>query len=101
MAGRRGRAKGWAIGVGAVALLAGLSALDPSGLRKYVDLAREAERMTAENAHLAEENARLSREVRALRTDPAALERAAREELRLVRPGERDYWAGDRPEADP
>jgi cell division protein FtsB len=93
--------RGWSIGVGALALLAALSALDPSGLRKYLDLAREAERMAAENAHLAGENARLSREVRALRTDPAALERAAREELRLVRPGERVYWAGGRAEADP
>ena len=101
MAGRRRRVRGWAIGIGALALLAALSAVDPSGLRKYSGLAHEAERMAAENAHLAEENARFAREVRALRTDPTALERAAREELRLVRPGERVYWAGERPEADP
>jgi cell division protein FtsB len=36
----------------------------------------------------------LAREARALRADPAALERAAREELRFVRPGERVYWLG-------
>src|SRR5512133_3851521 len=99
--GRRGRRRGWLIGVAALALLAGLSAVDPAGLRKYVVLAADADRMSGENARLAAENARLSREVRALRTDPAALERAAREELRLVRPGERVYWAGDRPGTGP
>jgi cell division protein FtsB len=97
MAGRR-RALRWATWVGGLALLAALSALDPAGLRRYVSLDREAERMKAENARLAAENARLVREVRALRSDPSALERAAREELRLVRPGEKVYWAGDRPE---
>ena len=50
--------------------------------------------MEDENARLAAENAALSREARALRGDPAALERAAREELRFVRPGERVYWLG-------
>lgn len=50
--------------------------------------------MEAENARLASENAALAREARALRGDPAALERAAREELRFVRPGERVYWLG-------
>jgi cell division protein FtsB len=57
--------------------------------------------MEDENARIAAENARLAREVRALRTDPSALERAAREELRFVRPGERVYWVGERREAGP
>jgi len=74
-----------------VAALAALSALDPGGLRKYLALSREVDRMQAENGRLAAENARLSREVHALRTDPVALERAVREELRYVRPGERVY----------
>jgi cell division protein FtsB len=87
--------------VGGALALAALSALHPSGLRRYVGLAAEARRMEAENARLAAENARLAREAHALRTDPSALERAAREELRLVRPGERVYWVGDRPGADP
>jgi cell division protein FtsB len=47
--------------------------------------------MRADNARLATENDRLAREVRALRTDPVALERAVREELRYIRPGERVY----------
>jgi cell division protein FtsB len=44
-----------------------------------------------ENDRLREKNLRLRREARALAGDPAALERAAREELGYVRPGERVY----------
>jgi cell division protein FtsB len=80
--------------VGAVALAAGAAAWDSQGVRKYGRLRAEVARMEAENAQLAAENAALSREVRGLRGDPAALERAAREELRFVRPGERVYWLG-------
>lgn len=72
----------------AVALLAAASALDPSGIRKHLRLDVEVTRFRAENARLASENARLAREAIALRTDPAAIERAVREELRYVRAGE-------------
>ncbi len=93
MAGTLGRrAKVWV--VGAVAVAAAAAAYEPNGLRRYVTLAAEVRRMQGENARLAAENASLAREVRALRGDPAALERAAREELRFVRPGERVYWLG-------
>jgi len=85
------RARRWFVFGLAMAALAALSALDPGGLRKYVALAREVDRMRAENARLSGENAQLSREVHALRGDPAALERAVREELRYIRPGERVY----------
>jgi cell division protein FtsB len=77
--------------LGGLVLLALVSAIEPGGLRKARRLSDDAERIEAENARLAEENARLSREVKALRTDPAAMERAAREDLGLVRPGERVY----------
>jgi cell division protein FtsB len=80
--------------VGAVALAAAASAADHEGVRKYVRLSAEADRMRAENVRLEAENAALAREARALRGDRAALERAAREELRFVRPGERVYWLG-------
>ncbi len=93
MSGTRGRGVTWGI-FGAAALAAAAAALDPSGLRRYLALASEVGRMEDENRRLAGENASLSREVRALRSDPAALERAAREELRFVRPGERVYWLG-------
>jgi cell division protein FtsB len=74
--------------LGAVALLAAASARDPSGFRKHLMLAKEVERMRAENVRLAGENARLAREAVALRSDPTAIERAVREELRFVRAGE-------------
>lgn len=90
-----GRARRWAIYGTVVAALAALATVDPGGLRKYVALSREVERMRAENARLASDNVQLSREVRALRSDPAALERAVREELRYIRPGERVYLVED------
>jgi cell division protein FtsB len=77
-----------------VAFVVAAAALDPSGLRRYIALSAAVVRMQEENRRLAAENAALTREARALRTDPAALERAAREELRFVRPGERVYWLG-------
>jgi len=87
----RSRARRWAVYGTIVLALAALSLLDPAGLRKYLSLSREVDRMRGENARLAAENASLGREVRALRTDPAAQERAVREELRYIRPGERVY----------
>ncbi len=93
MARRGGRWVRWGF-VGAVALAAAASAWDPQGLRKYLRLRAEVRRMQAENAQLSADNTALAREVRALRGEPAALERAAREELRFVRPGERVYWLG-------
>ncbi len=89
----RGSSVRWLV-LGAAVAAAGAAALDPSGLRRYRALSGEVLRMERENARLAAENAALSREVRALRSDPAALERAAREELRFVRPGEKVYWLG-------
>lgn len=83
----------WGV-VGAMALAAVAAAWDPQGVRKYWRLRAEVGRMQAENAALASENAALSREAHALRGDPAALERAAREELRFIRPGEKVYWLG-------
>jgi cell division protein FtsB len=82
----------WALlylaGVGA---LATLSAVDPSGLAKHRRLATEVGRVVRENQELQQENLRLRREARALAGDPPALERAAREELGYVRPGEVIY----------
>jgi len=72
----------------AVLGLLGLSAWDPQGLRKVRRLEGEVQRRAAETRDIARENARLRREIRALQGEPAALERAAREELGFVRPGE-------------
>ena len=75
---------------GLLVLLA-LSALDPEGLRKARRNEAEGGRLARENAALEAQVTRLRREVKALRGDPAALERAAREELGYVQPGEVVY----------
>ena len=85
----------------AVAALGALSALDPAGMRKQVRLEAEARRLEAENRELRQENVRLRREARALAGDASALERAAREELGYVRPGEIVLQLGDREAARP
>ncbi len=69
--------------------LAGLHlVLDPEGLPKTLRLRTDCETLEAANGKLEAENERLRREFRALAADPAELERAAREELGLIRPGE-------------
>ena len=55
----------------------------------------EAALIHAENEKLGAENGRLTREVQALRSRPEAMERAVREELRYVRPGEVVYRLDD------
>lgn len=75
--------------------LLGYSAWDPDGLRKHRRLTAEAARVGVENLDIARENSRLRREIRALHGDPAALERAAREELGFVRPGEVVFKVGE------
>jgi cell division protein FtsB len=70
------------------ALAAGHLLLDPGGLSKTLRLREDCESLERENGRLEAGNERLRREVKALADDPAELERAAREELGLVRPGE-------------
>lgn len=81
------RKKLWGAAVAALVLCA-LSVADAEGFRRYFRLRQDVARLTERNAALAEENAALVREIAALRTDPGALERAAREELNYVKPGE-------------
>jgi cell division protein FtsB len=85
-------AKPWLLAyLGTLAVLFVASALHPAGLRKHRALAADVLRLADENEKLRERNQKLRREARALAGDPAALERAAREELGWVRPGERVY----------
>jgi cell division protein FtsB len=90
-------AKRWLVlYLGALAVLLALSALHEGGLRRHRRLAVDARRVAEENAALRDEILRLRREARAMAGDPAALERAAREELGYVRPGEVVYeWTPD------
>ena len=77
----------WAAVVVAAAL-AVYSVVDAQGFRRYFRLQREVASMTDRNQRTVEENRALLREIEGLRTDPKALERAAREELGFVKPGE-------------
>jgi len=63
-------------------------AADPKGLRHTRRLAADLEGIEASNEELRRRNEKLRRELQLLADDPAALERAAREELGLIRPGE-------------
>ena len=90
----------WLVSVAAV-VTAGAVALDGEGLKKDRLMRDQAAQLRAENAQLEGEIARLTREAQALRTNPAALERAAREELRFVRPGEIVYRLDAQPGATP
>jgi cell division protein FtsB len=90
----------WLVSVAAVATAAAV-ALDGEGLKKYRLLRDQASQLRAENVQLEAEIARLTREAQALRSSPAALERAAREELRFIRPGELVYRLDAQPGATP
>jgi cell division protein FtsB len=59
-----------------------------SGLRHAIALRHDLSALRAHNQELAAENERLGREAEALRGDPAAIERVARDELGWVRGGE-------------
>ena len=62
------------------------------GTGGYMDLQKrdtELQRMKDKVEDLEKENRRLTGEVKSLKNDPAAIERVAREQLKLVKPGER------------
>jgi len=62
--------------------------LDEQGLPRYRALKDELGEVQAGNDRLEREVQEMSREVEALKTDPAAIERIARDELGMVRDGE-------------
>lgn len=90
----------WVVSVAAVVTAAAL-AFDGEGLRKYRLMRDQAAQLRDENVQLEAEIARLTREAQALRANPAALERAAREELRFIRPGELVYRLDAQPGGTP
>ena len=70
--------------------IAGESLADAKGLRRLSRLRSDIERQEQKNHELREANARLSKTVHDLSVpvNPVALEKAAREQLGFVRPGE-------------
>jgi cell division protein FtsB len=80
--------RGLRVAVLGALVLATLSALDARGFRRAAQLRAQVETLRRTNRQLAQDNASLTREIQALRFDVSALERAVREELGYVRPGE-------------
>jgi cell division protein FtsB len=76
------------LAVGAALVLAGVSASTEGGARRYFRLQSDVKQLQARNKFLSEDNAQLRREVEGMRSDVQIIERAAREELGLVRAGE-------------
>jgi|SRR3990172_5982204 len=62
------------------------------GLVKYYRMKAQYQAITREIAELKQDNTRLMREVRALKTDPAYMEKLARDKLGLARNGEIVYY---------
>jgi cell division protein FtsB len=79
-----------------VALIVG-ALFGDRGLLHLIDQRHRAEALAQEIDALQAENASLSREIAALRTDPRAIERVAREELGMLRPGETVFLVRDVP----
>jgi cell division protein FtsB len=76
-------------GAVAIALMLATGSLSAEGgFRRYARLKRDVHTLEDRNAKLTADNTRLKREVQRVRTEPAAIERAARESLGLVRTGE-------------
>jgi len=65
------------------------------GVVKYYRMSAHASDLRKEIGHMKTDNARLSKEVAALKSDPAFLERMARDKIGLARPGEVVYYYGD------
>lgn len=82
-----------------IALLVG-SLFGDRGFLQLAEQKRRAETLAGEIEALRTENGRLAEEIRALLTDPATIERLAREELGLARPGETVFLVQEEASAD-
>lgn len=72
-------------------LTAGVLVLTVFNDRGLLQVHAQSTKLAAIEAEVAEidaENKQLTKEIQALRTDPSTIERLAREELKLVKPGE-------------
>ena len=78
-----------------IAILAGLMAahvvFGANGMVVYYGKRTEYQRLEKEVQQLQAENERITQQIKALKTDPATIEREAREQLRYARPGEVVY----------
>ena len=81
---------------GVFVLLLGYQVFGPSGYMAIRERERQKRALEDDIRRLTLENLRVARQVKALRTDPQAVERVAREEMKLARPGEVIYVLPDR-----
>jgi cell division protein FtsB len=79
---------GWIV-LGALVLLVLMAVFGDNGVLALRRLRGKMDTLVREVRALEVENERLSRAIAELQEDPAVIERIAREELGLVRPGER------------
>ena len=79
---------GWIV-AGVLSLLLGAAMFGENGVLQLWRLRSEVESLHRDVQVLEAENERLTRAITELRSDPSALERIARDQLGLVRPGER------------
>lgn len=79
-----------------IALVVG-SLFGDRGLLQLMTQRERAERLELEVEELRAENGRLATEIEALRRDPRAIERLAREQLGLARPGETVFVIREEP----
>ena len=63
----------------------------PNGMVVYEKKKAEYRKLQQDNAAMQRENDRLQQQVKALKSDPATIEKEAREQLRYTRPGEMVY----------
>ena len=80
-----------------IALVVG-SMFGDRGILHLMTQRQRAEALRQEIEALREENLKLYAQIRELRTDPRAVERLAREELGLARPGETVFLVREGPE---
>jgi len=74
------------------------------GANGYLVLRRqqkERETLQQQIEQLQQENEQLEKQIKALRTDPAAIERVAREQMHLAKPGEMIYTLPDKGNSPP
>ena len=81
-------------------VLGGLAYLTVSadGFIRRAELAREKDRLEADNAALRDENLLLRRKIEHLLNDPGYVEDEARRKLGLIRPGETVYRLSEEPD---
>lgn len=85
--GLRRKAATLASVIALVALMVG-ALFGDRGVLHLIEQRHRAEALARELGEIQSENARLAEEIAALRSDPHAIEKLAREELGLARPGE-------------